>query len=549
VLSCTLVMYILAAVSFPRGGSLAILSSAYFLADASLASPGLLASAIRLSAPRALADDASFVQTDLRAIGESTLEVEERSFVGSSSYRTPILSNTSPAATEVLHVNREWLINTIVLVVLSAVALITAIGFWSGSRGWVFALLVASYLVLIPGLFSKDFSFNIAVNVDLEAIGMKPEVRQLIKVLVPDLPDRIQITQPRGLYGPIHESTRSFVGFLWQSNCRRGAVLIAIFAFVVPGLKLLLLGVGELWRNRKNPHLVTLSRSSILSVQLISKWAAPDMFAMILLYYLLRGLHHPPLLESLQVLDLGFTFYSVFSVFSVISTLAIKRPVLPESETETVEAEPLMLRLVGRHGMLYVTMSLFVGWLVFFIHGIRMPCLSLRLEQQTIVDQFHLSASVMQFVNPVLDQLHLEQLIRDDVSMWRCAIKLWGWFVHSGSLNLLLAIVMLVGFVLVATVLDMVSLVMAAYALRSTPGGKVAVGTPSTAMSASLVLKHLSFMDVLVVGVIIIAHAAAIYKEQGIVIGLSRGIWVLAISEAWHYAAFYAVRNASGAEE
>mmetsp|Transcript_22460 Transcript_22460/g.69868 ORF Transcript_22460/g.69868 Transcript_22460/m.69868 type:complete len:533 (-) Transcript_22460:45-1643(-) len=463
------------------------------------------------------------------------------------SFGAPILSNTSPEAMKLLHVNPEWVINIIVIVALGGVACFTACGLRIGSRksaspGWVVAMLLASYLVLIPGLFSKDFSFNIAVNVDFSALGLPQSTRNLIHLFAPDIPERIQITQPRGVYGPIHESTRSFVGFLWQSDCRVGAVLVAIFAFGVPLMKLSLLGLGELWRSSKIYACAMVARWSILFVQMISKWAAPDMFAMILLYYLLRGLNHPPLLESLQVLDLGFTFYSVFCIFSVISTLAIRLPELPVAKADAAEeSHPLLVRLVGRQGVVYVVACLFVAWAVFFIYGIQCPCLSLRLDQKTILRQFHVPSNIMQMVEPIINKLHLERLIQDDVSMWQCMWKLWAWFNHDRSLNLLLGFLMMSIFMVLFTVLDMIVLVVAAYRLHCGAGGK----QRCPAMATSFVLKHLSFMDVLVVGVIVIAYAAAIYAEQGIMISLSHGIWVLAISEGIHYATYFAVMGMS----
>jgi len=64
-------------------------------------------------------------------------------------------------------------------------------------------------------------------------------------------------------------------------------------------------------------------------VQQISKWACPDMFAYILLTYLVRSLNHPPTLQGLMQLDLGFTCFSIFCVGSTVSSLGIRRPAEP----------------------------------------------------------------------------------------------------------------------------------------------------------------------------------------------------------------------------
>jgi len=63
-------------------------------------------------------------------------------------------------------------------------------------------------------------------------------------------------------------------------------------------------------------------------------------------------------------------------------------------------------------------------------------------------------------------------------------------------------------------------------------------------MRAAFWTKHLAMLDVAATGVVVISLAAAIYRAQGIVIGLMWGIPVIAASEVCHYATYYVVSSA-----
>mmetsp|Transcript_7090 Transcript_7090/g.17592 ORF Transcript_7090/g.17592 Transcript_7090/m.17592 type:complete len:538 (+) Transcript_7090:3-1616(+) len=429
-------------------------------------------------------------------------------------------SNTSPEATRMLHANTPWVINATICSMLFGVVVITAIGCILGGQKWVAAMVLASYAILIPGLFSKDFSFNIAAVISgIPLLG----------------DERFQITAPRGHKGPIRESTRSVVPLLWDTGSRSGAILIAIFAFVVPVLKLVLLGLGELWRHSQEAWKVRTARRSILAVQIVSKWASPDMFAFALLYYLLRSLHHPPILESIQVLDIGFSCYNLFCVSSVISTMSVKLPKDPD-QRKASRAE-LVARQVGPSTVMPMAVLLFVSWAGFFMKGISTPCLSLRLDVDTIMKALSLPTSF----KPIVEMFDVEKLINSKVSLLNATANLWGWFTGSWELNLLLAFVMIGGFGLVLTVMDMLTLL--AVALRFWWNGAEAVRDASLAsmLHTTHAVKHVAMLDVCTAGVIVVSFAASIYKEQGIMIELAPGIYFLIASEILHYLTFYFV--------
>ncbi|CAJ1392198.1 unnamed protein product, partial [Effrenium voratum] len=58
---------------------------------------------------------------------------------------------------------------------------------------------------------------------------------------------------------------------------------LILYAMVVPALKIGFLILAELWRESPDPRQVLFAKRSIQVVQMISKWACPDMFAYILL--------------------------------------------------------------------------------------------------------------------------------------------------------------------------------------------------------------------------------------------------------------------------
>merc|ERR1719291_111150 len=135
--------------------------------------------------------------------------------------------------------------NVAVVVILACICTMPLIGYQLDSRPKpgeeqtprrfsyrIGLLLLASYLIWIPAIFSSDFSFNIGF-------------------IVPVSNQRVGITQDERhghVAGPINESTRTLVHLLWMTRAHIGAILVAIYAFIVPASKLLLLGVAEKYR-------------------------------------------------------------------------------------------------------------------------------------------------------------------------------------------------------------------------------------------------------------------------------------------------------------
>lgn len=462
-------------------------------------------------------------------------------------------TNTDPQTTAFLNAHRPQDINLWTGMLLSGITAMGLTGFCIDRQRWVALMVLSSYAILIPGLGSKDFSMNIALTPQAYLRSL-PIVKILdpFGVLVGGLPARIQITSKDGVPGPLRESTRSMVPFLWDTGSKTGAVLIAIFAFVVPVAKLMLLGLAEVWRRQGSASHIRLARWSILFVQIISKWASPDMFAFSLLYYLFRDLNNPPLVESLQVFDIGFSCYCIFCVSSVVSTLFIRLPELPE-DSKTDMTQPMVLRFLGRFGFLFLVMCLTIAWALLFIHGLHMPVLTIRLDPDTLIEAGGLPESL----GPLVKNLNLESMINSDVRIWQCGMALKNWFADSWELTLFIGAVMILVFVIALTVLDMVMLLSAAIWALGSPWEQALAASSATgheeldsetprrtwclAMEVSSVVKHIAMMDVCLTGVLVISFAAEFYKEDGIFINVVDGTWVLLGAEVIHYVTYYVV--------
>ena len=100
------------------------------------------------------------------------------------------------------------------------------------------------------------------------------------------------------------ESMLAFIQTLAADGSWIGVILIVLYAMVIPAAKLVLLALVGAWR-RGTPRQVMRARLCVHVLQAISKWAAPDMFAYVLLLFLLRSLDHPPLLVAFAKLDIG----------------------------------------------------------------------------------------------------------------------------------------------------------------------------------------------------------------------------------------------------
>ncbi|CAE8589486.1 unnamed protein product [Polarella glacialis] len=316
----------------------------------------------------------------------------------------------------------------------------------------------------------------------------------------------------------------SFAKLLWDTGSWSGCILILTFSTIIPVMKIVLLVLGGIWRHSKDERKVTWARRMISCVQVISKWACPDMFAYILMLYLIRSLNHPPTLNGLMILDVGFTCFSVFCLGSTISSLGVRRPP-PTADSYDHEAK---IPYVG-----FITSGLFVAFAVLMGIGCSMACMTLRLD----IDTLYANGTIDATMKPFVDQLNLPALAHSNVSIWACCIDLLK-MMKSAEANSFFAFVMLAIFVLFATVAHMVVLLILAFKVQLR---RDEVSSLRRWEEVSAALRKVSMLDVFLVGVLIVVTSGSIYAKQGVVLGFGPGIWILFGAEACHYATYYLV--------
>mmetsp|Transcript_38386 Transcript_38386/g.86508 ORF Transcript_38386/g.86508 Transcript_38386/m.86508 type:complete len:505 (+) Transcript_38386:52-1566(+) len=379
-------------------------------------------------------------------------------------------------------------------------------------------LLIAAYVVWVPAIFSKDFSFNIGF-------------------IVPLVGNRIGITMDEHnsfAPGPIHESTRSLIKLLLNKDCWLGAVLLSIYAFAVPVLKLILLTMGEHFRNRPDQADKRHSRRCLLLMQAISKWAAPDMFGYILLYCLVRNLQKLPV-DSVCVFDMGFTCYSTFILVSSMAAMTLPLPADPDEQEGMAPRANLVARMLGHRGVSLAMLCNLAAWVPLFALGIMTPCFSLRLDSATLKD------NVPPAMKTVLGAIKLEDMVPPQgVSLTMAIQDHLGWFQSDIDLNLLLCFVMLLVFGVIFTAVHMLTLVIVAFQTRFSERG-----APIPSMwKFSESIKHLAMLDVFVMGVLVCTLSAGSFSDQGLILEImTTGFVSIVVSEVIRLISGYLVQS------
>eukprot|EP00933_Yihiella_yeosuensis_P012992 TRINITY_DN12256_c0_g3_i1.p1 TRINITY_DN12256_c0_g3~~TRINITY_DN12256_c0_g3_i1.p1 ORF type:complete len:550 (+),score=62.81 TRINITY_DN12256_c0_g3_i1:54-1703(+) len=379
---------------------------------------------------------------------------------------------------------------------------------------FVQATIVGSYLLLIPGLFCSLFDFLVGA----ELMGMK-----------------FIISQVDGHPGGRSESTVGFIRLLWNSGGLLGALLVSIYAIIVPAVKLGLLVAAEMMRASEDPAQVKTARKRISAVQLISKWACPDMFAYILLLYLFRDLSARSSVFSAPCqLEVGFTCFSIFCVFSTVGALALQSPDTDEEETPPVE--PLLVKHMGTKHIAGVVGSMLVAFSVLLYFGMVLPAMGMRLDQDLL---FEPKGTLPAMVKPAVQIMDLAGQVNTDVSLWKCISALVTYFDH-GEANCIIAFVMLAVFMLFFAILDMVLLFVASVRIQFGAGKAAGART----LRVTKWLKHCEMLDVAIMGVIVVCLAGVAYRKEGITLLMMPGLFLLAAAEVIHYVAYYFVHGA-----
>lgn len=412
---------------------------------------------------------------------------------------------------------------------------------------WLMCWLVASYGLLVPGIMCILFSFNIWATFTLYSV-----------VTV-----NFNLTQtPAGVPSAISESMLSFIKTLWTSGGRVGAVLVITYAIVIPVAKILLLIIGEYLRNSTDARSVAFSRWCIKTVQLVSKWACPDMFAYILMLYLFRKMDHPPTMIATASLEIGFISFSMFCLNSTFASMLISLPELPAACKDRkgnvptprrgdANGESCCIRWFGQSGVKFIAVLLSFGFFVGWSTGIFMPCMSLKLE----LSELNISASIRQ----ILTSLHFQKLIDSTVTLWDCLLATVSWLA-DGEAATIMAFLLMGIFVIALPALDVLLLLVTAftsqpvYVLNQEPerfqdDEAAAERSPHFGLTLSHYIGHLQMLDVFVMGIVVVCASGTSYRSQGVSIMMQSGIYWLIAAEVAHYALYYLVLSISSHHE
>lgn len=382
----------------------------------------------------------------------------------------------------------------------------------SCTPGWALGMLLGGYIVLVPGVFSTLFSFELDINLgDLTYTVTRDNA---------------------GSPGPTTESVLTMVTRLFDGGMYVGAALVAGYGIGIPLLKLVLLLLGELWRDSDDVGKAGLARGFILSVKALSKWASPDMFAYVLLLFLFRSMTFripSSPFSSTASLDLGFLCYAVFCIVSTVVVLAVPVPSVPGSppSPRSLPVEPpWVVRAFGNAGASVLVWGFAVLSALLLFAGIHAPCMSLLISSEALVaPQGPIPA---QFAGLLRTQIL--DLGSSSVSVWRCIETLAEWYLDNGETNLAVALGVIAIFVVLLTSLDLMVILAA--------GMHLARGAPvASVVDKTRVLKHLAMLDVFVMGILVVGLASSLYRDSGVVIDMKEGLWFLLAAEILHYLA------------
>jgi len=377
---------------------------------------------------------------------------------------------------------------------------------------WASLLMLASYLLLLPGLFCVLFSFNIMLDFGLIKLGVGPGGGV----------DKVP---------PLTESMVGLMRLLRDTNCSLGSAAVVFYAVVIPAVKLLLLVFAQL--RSETPS----AARCIWAVQSISKWACPDMFAYILLLYLVRGLNHPRMLQAIMELDVGFVCFSLFCVCSTVASLGIRS----KDEGSSSPCWTPVARWLGLARASQLVAAMAAGFFLSFVSGFVIPVMALRVDLDDMYSpKGPIPAKMMGFeTKPVIDQLHIPELAMADVSLSDAVAMLGSWSLR-GEADCFIAFMMILVFVATLTIADMAALGAATYCLRC--------GEPPRALEFTRMartLRKLSMLDVMIAGVVVVTLCMSMYHKDGIFVSMRHGVMALLIAEILHYVTYYLVISLS----
>ncbi|CAK9075150.1 Uncharacterized protein SCF082_LOCUS36466 [Durusdinium trenchii] len=366
---------------------------------------------------------------------------------------------------------------------------------------WVWLLIILSYGYLIPGLVEVLFSFNIVFDMGSKGyygIGPGGSINKA---------------------PPTTETMLGLIRLLNDTGGQLGAALVIIYAIVIPIIKLLLTFFGNTLQLASCGNHRRASRRCIQVVQNISKWACPDMFAYIILMHLVRSLTVPPYFKANGRLDIGFTYFSLFCLGSTVASLGIR---VPDREHFCFQQ---LGKLLGPRRLIFVTMSLSVAFFILFFCGLSQTVMSLKVAN-----------SLPDLVKMVLSFVGLKpEDLESEVNVFDLIHGLAQETFEEGKVTSFVGFIMFCVFVIGMTLVDIMALMAASIAAHNrTPAARW--------MQLSWIVKKLSMVDVMCMGVLVVTLCFSMYREY-VIVTMGIGQWLLVAAEVVHYFTYYTVKG------
>lgn len=260
-----------------------------------------------------------------------------------------------------------------------------------------------------------------------------------------------------------------------------------------PLVKLTLMIVGEVFRRR--PQKVIIARKCIIACQVLSKWASPMYYFLLIAHCQFLLMDKPPGLSTRAVLDVGWVGFTLFCVTNVVSAVSIPLPPL-----RSAERQPPSSGLSERSKIsIMIFVSLAAGLYFFLIvFGCSYDLVTLNTE------------SYEQFMKGFLDP-RTEKAFHTSTSIVGCMNVLLYRFFTSGQLIPLVAFFIIAGLVIAMALADMCLLTFAAFYIYK--GNKELF---QYWIALSRITRQCSAVDVLVVGVFLANLSKSLVIEFGV---------------------------------
>jgi len=234
-------------------------------------------------------------------------------------------------------------------------------------------------------------------------------------------------------------------------------------------------------------------------------------------------------------------------VGSTVAALGLTMPPLPEgAETARPRCCAWGRRPAALAGLVALLFCAFVPLLIL---GLSIPSMSLRVEPEGF---FEPRGPLSPMLRPVVMSLGIEELARAKVSIWQCLGELAVW-TRDGEANGFIGFVLFAVFAIAATAVDMLLLLAAAvtrWRKAAHPAAPPSDGAcpagdaePLRLVRIARVLKKLSFLDVTVVGIVVVVVGGQAYRVHGLILSMEAGLLPLLGAEVCHYLAYYLVAD------